>query len=164
MRRTMMALLGAMVCLGAAGARAEELSKIATVDLNRIVNEVGYQRLVFMDTSDEVRAEIMKLRTTLDDMLMEGVKEQDDAKVAILQAKIQAVNNKLNIIRNAMSNRSSDYRKSLTKYISRRYSDTYAVIIDSQIARGSGQVIVWNATAIADLTDEIIRDLDRELP
>ncbi len=164
MKSRMMAVLVVMVCAVSVGARAENPARVASVDLNRIQNEIGYQRLVFIETSDEVKAEVLKLRTQLDQILVDSLKEEEPAELVTLQAKIQAINNKLNIIRNAMSNRSSDYRKSLTRFISSRYAEQYALIVDAQMARSSGQLIVWKASEITDLTDDIIRELDRELP
>ena len=167
MRSKMLIVMVIMGCLLSSQLQAEEVvaapSAAASVDLNRIQNEVGYQRLMFLDTSDEVTAEIMRLRTTLDQTLVECVKEEDEGKSAILQAKIQAINNKLNAIRNAMSSRGSDYRRSLAKYISSQYSGKYALIVDAQMLRGSGQII-WNSSGMIDLTDEIIQTLNKQLP
>jgi len=163
MKSKMMAVMMVMGCLLASSALADEVA-VASVDLNRIQNEVGYQRLVFIDTSDEVKVEILKLRTKLDQTLVECVREQDDGKLAILQTRIQSINSKLNTIRNAITSRSVDYRKLLAKFINSRYSKKYALIIDAQMVRNSGQIITWNASRMTDLTDEIIRVLDKELP
>lgn len=163
MKSKMMAVMMVMGCLLASSALADEVA-VASVDLNRIQNEVGYQRLVFIDTSDEVKVEILKLRTKLDQTLVECVREQDDGKLAILQTRIQSINSKLNTIRNAITSRSIDHRKLLAKFINSRYSKKYALIIDAQMVRNSGQIITWNASRMIDLTDEIIRVLDKELP
>lgn len=163
MKSKMMAVMMVMGCLLASSALADEVA-VASVDLNRIQNEVGYQRLVFIDTSDEVKVEILKLRTKLDQTLVECVREQDDGKLAILQTRIQSINSKLNTIRNAITSRSIDHRKLLAKFINSRYSKKYALIIDAQMVRNSGQIITWNASRMTDLTDEIIRVLDKELP
>jgi len=164
MKSKMMAVITVTGCLLACSLPADEAVAIASVDMNRVQNEVGYQRLVFIDTSNEVKTEMLKLRTALDQTLIECVRENDDGKLAILQTKIQSINNKLNTIRNAMSNRNFDNRKALTKYINSRYSEKYALIIDAQMVRNSGQIIIWNAPRMTDLTDEIIQALDRELP
>ncbi|MDP2943081.1 MAG: hypothetical protein Q8O36_06235 [Candidatus Omnitrophota bacterium] len=164
MKSKIMAVVTIIGCLLSSSLLAAEVTAVASVDLNRVQNEVGYQRLVFMDTNDEVKAEMLKLRTALDQTLIECVRENDDGKLAILQTKIQSINNKLNTIRNAMSYRHDDNRKALTKFINSRYSGKYALVIDAQMARNNGQIIIWEAPKITDLTDEIIEVLDRELP
>ncbi len=164
MKSKIMAVVTIIGCLLSSSLLAAEVTAVASVDLNRVQNEVGYQRLVFMDTNDEVKAEMLKLRTALDQTLIECVRENDDGKLAILQTKIQSINNKLNTIRNAMSYRHDDNRKALTKFINSRYSGKYALVIDAQMARNNGQIIIWEAPRITDLTDEIIEVLDRELP
>ncbi len=167
MNSKIIAIVAVMGCVLSSNLQAEEVAAVpsaaASVDLNRIQNEVGYQRLTFLDTSDEVTTEIMRLRTTLDQTLVECVKEEDEGKSAILQAKIQSINNKLNTIRSAMSSRGSDYRRSLAKFISSRYSGKYALIVDAQMLRSSGQII-WNSSGMIDLTDEIIQTLNQQLP
>jgi Skp family chaperone for outer membrane proteins len=163
MKSKMMVLIVVMGCLLASSALAGEVA-VASVDLNRIQNEIGSQRLVFIDASDEVKAEILSLQKTLDETLIECVKEQDDGKLAILQARIQSINKKLNMIRSAMTSRRIEHKKSLAKFINSRYSKKYALIVDAQMFRNSGQLIVWNASRIDDLTDEIIQILDKELP
>ena len=164
MKSKIMAIVTAIGCLLSGSLLAAEVAAVASVDLNRIQNEVGYQRLVFIDRNDEVKAEMLKLRTALDQALVECVRENDDGKLAILQTRIQSMNNKLNTIRNAMSYRNSDNRKALTKFIRNRYSGKYALVIDAQMARNNSQIIIWEAPRITDLTDEIIEVLDQELP
>jgi len=164
MKNKIAAAVALLACLASSSLPAEEAVAVASVDLNRIQNEIGYQRLVFIDMSDEVNAEILKLRTALDQALVECVREKDDGKLAILQTKIQSINNKINTIRNAMSYRNSDNRRVLTKFINSRYSGKYALIFDAQMARGSSQMIIWNSSKMMDITDEIIQALDRELP
>ncbi|MDD5072988.1 MAG: hypothetical protein PHX64_02860 [Candidatus Omnitrophica bacterium] len=164
MKSVIMAVLTVIGCLLSGSLLAGEVSAVASVDLNQIQNEVGYQRLVFMNANDEVKAEMLKLRKTLDQALIECVRENDDSKLAILQTKIQSINNKLNAIRNAMSYRSSDHRRALTRFIKNRYSGKYALVIDAQMGRNNSQVIIWDAPRMTDLTDEIIQELDRELP
>ena len=164
MKSVIVAVVTVIGCLLSGSVLASEAVSVASVDLNRVQNEVGYQRLVFIDRNDEVKAEMLKLRTTLDQALIECVRENDDGKLAILQTKIQSINNKLNTIRNAMSYRHDDNRKALTKFIKSRYSEKYALVIDAQMARNNSQVIIWEAPKITDLTDEIIEVLDRELP
>lgn len=165
MKSKMMAVVMFAGCLLSSSLLAQEVAAtVALVDLNRIQNEVGHQRLLFIDTSDEVKAEVLKLRTTLDQTLIECVKETDDSNVALLQTKIQSINNKLNTMRNAMGNRSSDYRKAVTKFIKSRYSEKYALILDAQVLRNGSQIIIGDASKITDLTDETIQALDRLLP
>lgn len=164
MKSKIMATVMLSGCLLSNSILADEVAAVASVDLNRIQNEVGYQRLAFIDTSDEVQAEMLKLRKELDQKLIECVKEKDDGKLAILQTQIQSLNNKLNTIRNALSNRNPDIRKALTKFIKNRYSKKYALIIDTQLVRNSGPTIIWDASKMTDLTDEIIQALDQELP
>lgn len=163
MKRKMMAVVAAMGCL-LANLLADEIAAVASVDLNRVQNEVGYQRLACIETSDEVKAEMLKLRAALNQTLIECVREEDEGKLAILQTKIQSINNKINAIRNALNNRGGDYRKALIKFINSRYSQKYVLIIDAQQVRSSGQMIVLNYSKMTDLTDEIIQVLDRELP
>ena len=162
MKRT--AMLVFMVCMLSMCVQAEETSDVASVDLNRVQNEVGYQRLVFLDASDEVKAEIVKLRQALDQIMLESVREEDDSKIALLQARSQSINNKLNIIRNTMSMRNSDYRRALIRYINTRYSEKYALVLDQQMFRNNDQVLVSDASKIVDLTNEIIQTLNQELP
>ena len=164
MKSLIIAVVTVIGCLLSSSLLAAEVATVASVDLNRVQNEVGYQRLVFIDRNDEVKAEMLKLRKALDQTLIECVRENDDGKLAILQTKIQSINNKLNTIRNAMGYRNNDSRKALAKFINSKYSGKYALIIDAQMARNNGQVIVWDASRITDLTDEIIEALDRELP
>ncbi|MFA5338747.1 MAG: hypothetical protein WC317_01195 [Candidatus Omnitrophota bacterium] len=164
MKSVIVAVITVIGCLLSGSLLADEVSAVASVDLNQIQNEVGYQRLVFMDANDEVKAEMLKLRKALDQALIECVRENDDGKLAILQTKIQSMNNKLNTIRNTMSYRNSDHRRALTKFIKSRYSGKYALVIDAQMARNNSQVIIWDAPRMTDLTDEIIQELDRELP
>ncbi|MBN2301497.1 MAG: hypothetical protein JXN60_03165 [Lentisphaerae bacterium] len=165
MKNTMIGIITVITCLWSGNLTADETAGVAaSVDLNRIQNEVGYQRLVFLDTNDEVKAEILKLRTALDQALIECVRDKDDSNMAIFQTKIQSINNKLNTIRNALSSRSTDHRKALTKFIKSRYSEKYSLIIDAQMAMHHGQTIIWNVSEMIDLTDEIIQTLDHELP
>ncbi len=164
MKSVIVAVVTVIGCLLSGSLLAAEVATVASVDLNRVQNEVGYQRLAFLDSNDEVKAEILKLRAALNQALIDCVRENDDGKLAILQAKIQSLNNKLNIIRNAMSNRSTDGRKGLMKFIKSQYSGKYALVIDSQMVRYNGQIIIWDASRITDLTDEIIKALDKELP
>jgi Skp family chaperone for outer membrane proteins len=163
MKSKMMAVIMVMGCLLASSALADEVA-VASVDLNRIQSEVGYQRLVFIDASDEVKAEILSLQRKLDKTVIECVKEQDEGKLEILETRIKSINKKLNIIRSAMTSRRIDHKKSLAKFINGRYSKKYALIIDAQMFRNSGQIIFWNASRMTDLTDEIIQMLDKELP
>jgi len=159
-----MAIVAAMGCLLASNLLSDEIATVASVDLNRVQNEVGYQRLACIETSDEVKAEMLKLRTALNQTLLDCVREEDEGKLAILQTKIQSINNKLHAIRNALNSRGGDYRKALIKFINSRYSQKYMLIIDAQQVRNSGQMIIWNNSKMTDLTDEIIQALDRELP
>ena len=162
MKRT--AMLVFLVCMLSMCVQAEEMGNVASVDLNRVQNEVGYQRLVFLDASDEVKAEIIKLRQALDQIMLESVREEDDSKIALLQARSQSINNKLNIIRNTMNMRNSDYRRALIRYINKRYSENYALVLDQQMFRNNDQVLVSDASKIVDLTNEIIQTLNQELP
>ena len=162
MKRT--AMLVFLVCMLSMCVQAEEMGNVASVDLNRVQNEVGYQRLVFLDASDEVKAEIIKLRQALDQIMLESVREEDDSKIALLQARSQSINNKLNIIRNTMNMRNFDYRRALIRYINKRYSGNYALVLDQQIFRNNDQVLVSDASKIVDLTNEIIQTLNQELP
>ena len=106
----------------------------------------------------------MRLRRTLDQIVVESLKEEDDSNLAVLQTRIQSINNKLNILRGAMGNRSCDYRILLTKYIASRYGETYALIYDGQMARNNWPMIIWSSSSTPDLTEEIIQTLHRELP
>lgn len=145
-------------------ARAAGAVAVASVDLNRIQNDVGSHRLIWLDVGEEARAEVLKLRRTLDQIVVESLKEEDDSKLAVLQTRLQSINNKLNILRGALGNRSCDYRKILAKYITRRYGETYAFIYDAQMAGNNWPMIIWSASNTPDLTEEIIQTLDRELP
>lgn len=164
MKSVIMAVVTVIGCLLSGSLLAAEVTAVASVDLDRVQNEVGYERLVFIVRNDEVKAEMLKLRKALDQALIECVRENDDSKLAVLQAKIQSLNNKLNTMRNAMSYRHNDNRKALAKFIKSRYSGKYALVIDAQMARNSHQIIIWDAPKMTDLTDEIIEVLDRELP
>lgn len=164
MKSGIMAVIAAIVCLLSGSLSAAEATAVASVDVNRVQNEIGYERLSFINTNDEVRAEILKLRKALNQALMECVRENDDSKLAILRTKIESINNKLNILRNVMNYRNSDSRKGLVKFINSRYSGKYALVIDAQMCRNNSQIIVWNAPKMTDLTDEIIKELDKELP
>ena len=96
--------------------------------------------------------------------MLESVREEDDSKIALLQARSQSINNKLNIIRNTMSMRNSDYRRALIRYINKRYSEKYALVLDQQMFRNNDQILVSDASKIIDLTNEIIQTLNQELP
>ncbi len=164
MKSGIIAIIMAIVCLLSGNLLAGEAILVASVDLNRVQNGVDYQRLLFLDANDEVKAELLKLRTALNEALHECVNENDDGKLTILQTKIQSINNKIEVLRNAMSNRSTDGRKGLMKFIKSQYSGKYALVIDSDIVSNNDQIIIWNSPKITDLTDEIIEALDRELP
>jgi len=142
----------------------DNLSTVAIVDQNRIQNEIGYQRFIFLEMSDEVRAEVQKLKTSLDQIVADSLVEENEDEVAFLQQKIQLINNKLNLLRNAMGNRGHDNRRSLAKYISGKYAEKYALIIDANVLRGGGNVLLIDNKKVTDLTDEIIETLDKELP
>lgn len=164
MRNPTVLLIVILAVMLAMGARAGEAVAVASVDLNRIQNDVGSHRLIWLDLGEEARGEVLKLRRILDQIVVASLKEEDDSNLAVLQARIQSINNKLNILRSALGNRNCDYRKILTKYITRRYGETYAFIYDAQMARNNWPMIIWSASSTPDLTEEIIQTLDRELP
>lgn len=155
-----------LLSLSSTHVRAEGPTAIAVVDMNRLQNEVDYQRLFLLGASDEVRAEVTKMKASMDQILVESLASDDDAKVALLQNRIQTINNKLNLIRNALGNRNGgrDNRRTLVEYIHQQYGEKYAVIIDAQMIRNNGQMILWNPTQVTDLTDEILKKLDKDLP
>ncbi len=142
---------------------AESAPRIAQVDLNRVQNELGYQRLFMANVHPDVKAEIIKLKQSLDTLLLEVVREEDESKATLLQARVNSINNKLNTISSAMGNRGVDHRKAASKLVAERFGSTYPLIIDSQMMRGH-QLIVWNSKDVVDITDEVIRTLDSELP
>ncbi|HOW97107.1 MAG TPA: hypothetical protein P5567_08085 [Kiritimatiellia bacterium] len=164
MKKTILSAIVILVGLLSGGVRAGGPVTVASVDLNRIQNDVGNQRLMWLDMGEEARAEILNLRRSQDRLMVQCLKEDDDSKQAVLQTQLQSINNKLNMLRSALGNRGNDPRKALTRYIARRYGETYALVYDAQVERNNWSLIVWSASSVPDLTEEIIQTLDRELP
>ena len=139
---------------------------VATVNLDLVYSQVGYDSLPFSSVDPETKATLAKISADRAKLQQELLKANDELALRKINESLQFLRSKQEAIRNSMTrvrNGGGDYRQSLSRFIKDHFGKKYPIIIQA----GGGYD--WKRTAIQfeaqeeDITDQVIEVFMKEL-
>lgn len=128
--------------------------RIAVAQLERITNDLDYEKLRLMGLDKETRDALRQINQEIKQVRTEVLSLTDELKLADYQKKLEFLARKKSIIydRTASRDTSRDVRKLARDFVIERYKDKYVLIVsEPQTLERSA---LYKAVTIEDITDE----------
>lgn len=160
----MKSLLTAVLVLLGAVASAEEAARfdVATVDIDRVVNAIGYENLAVLSADSRTKELLAGLNREMAELYGAILDTEDGAAGRELQQRYSALEQKLAWIKSQAARRGCrDYRETVAQFVRLRYGARHPVIVVRNQFNAAA-FVQWNVRE-TDITHEVIEAFRMEL-
>ncbi len=176
-RLRLLSCVVAFALIGLAGAAAQQITRVAVVDLERVIAACSNRSAAYRSfqlKKSKIQGEINKASAEIKDLRAQKTqadKVGDQQKSAQLQAEIDSKTQALKAYVQTKQTELDEEAKNLQSsddFVSNVYSriksiaqgDGYSIVFDLQTADSVSSPIVWYSPMI-DITDEVIAELNK---